>query len=67
VGTLDSGAKALVITILGAILTGILIIAFNKDYRPEQISLSNKKFFPTVEALSKNGSEYEDRLGGGDE
>ncbi|HPN31721.1 MAG TPA: hypothetical protein PKY81_12270 [bacterium] len=63
----DGSQKALIITILGSILIGLIVIAFNKNYRPETISITNKKFYPTIETLSKNNSEYDDKLSGGDE
>jgi len=63
----DGSQKALIITILGSLLIGLIVIAFNKNYRPDTISVINKKFYPTVQTLSKDNPDYEDKLSGGDE
>jgi len=64
---MGDGGKALLITLAIAILLGVVIVIFDTtllkmSYRPDYILLTNKKYYPTIEVLSKTNTEYEDLL-----
>ncbi|HON55903.1 MAG TPA: hypothetical protein PLM75_07000 [bacterium] len=59
---MDSGQKTLLITIVGALLAGLIVILFNPKYRPDYLLKTNKTYYPAIEDLTKNAPEFEDKL-----
>lgn len=50
---MDKQSKMIILTIVLALLGGILVICLNKNFRIDKILLSNKNYFPMVKIAGK--------------
>jgi len=47
----ENGARLLMLTVLGSLLLGVGVLAFDDNYTVEQNVASNKKYCPTINAF----------------
>ena len=64
---MDSGGKVLILSILIALLAGVGIVFFNKEYRFDKISKTNESYYPGIKILSETKVIKGNLNTGGDE